>query len=75
MRKELADRIERLYREATGATHQRGAMKWIATLGRIHPQSISRIVSGAQPADRIEALLDAVDLGRRLGRKQKRGGG
>lgn len=70
----LAARIDRVFREATGATHRRGAGKWIAQLARIHPQSVSRIIAGSQPSDRIEAVLDAIELGRRLGRPRKRGG-
>jgi len=71
---DLANRIERTYREVTGATHRRGAGKWIATLARIHPMTVSRILAGAQPADRIEATLDAIDVGRALGSRQSKGG-
>jgi hypothetical protein len=70
-RNDLSRRIDRAYREATGATHKRGAGKWIAQLARLHPMTVSRILGGAQPPDRIEAVLDAIEHGRRLARAHR----
>ncbi len=69
-RTELAARIDAVFREATGAKHKRGAVKWIAKLARLHPMTVSRILAGSQQAERIEAVLDAIELGRRLGQKK-----
>ena len=74
-RDDLAARIDAIYREATGAEHQRGWNQWFAGLARVHPLTVSRAISGDRPPDRIEAILDAIELGRQLGpRKSKRGG-
>lgn len=71
-RTDLAARIDAAFREATGARHKRGAGQWIAKLARLHPMTVSRILAGAQRADRIEAVLDGIEHGRQLG--QKKGG-
>jgi len=63
-REDLAARIEAVYRHATGAAHRRGANKWIAGLARMHPLSVSRVLAGRQSADRLEAILDAIEVGR-----------
>lgn len=69
----LADRLERAFQEATGATTSRGARAWIARLARLDPRSVSRMLAGELPADRIEATLDAIEVGR-LARAREKGG-
>src|SRR5688500_8090271 len=68
-RPDLREQIDSLYLEATGATSRYGANEWVARLARVHPTSISRVLSGAQDADRIEAILAAIEVGRALGRR------
>lgn len=67
-RADLARRVEQVFMEMTGAETPRGARAWIADLARITPVSVSRILAGDQPADRIEAALDAIEAGRRFAR-------
>lgn len=61
----LARRVERAYMETTGSRTPRGARAWVGRLARIHPVSVSRMLGGDLPADRIEAVLDALETGRR----------
>lgn len=66
--KVLRERVENLYREATGASSGHGAYAWIANVGRVSTVSVSRMLSGDQPADRLESILAAVEVGHQLGR-------
>jgi len=69
----ITDRLEQAFRATTGATTSRGARAWIARLARLDPTSVSRMLRGELPPDRIEATLDAIDAGRRA--VQERVGG
>jgi hypothetical protein len=60
---ELAERVEQAFMSTTGETSRRGARTWISRLARLHPRSVSRILAGDLPSDRIEAVLDALDAG------------
>lgn len=66
----LGTRLEKAFREVTGARTGRGARAWIARLARLDPRSVSRMLSREIPADRIEATLDAIELGRMQAREQ-----
>jgi hypothetical protein len=69
-RKDLRKRVERLHREATGATDGRGAVKWIADLGGVSSVSVSRMLTGDQEPDRLESILGLIEFGRSLGRRE-----
>ena len=62
---DLTQRLEEAYRRTTGAATPRGARAWVARLARLDKRSVSRMLGGQIPADRIEATLDAIEAGRR----------
>lgn len=66
----LADRIERAYIETTGSRTGWGARAWIARLARLDSRSVSRMLAGELPPDRIEATLDALAEGRRAAERE-----
>ena len=66
----LVKRLEDAFRRTTGAPTARGARAWIARLARLDPRSVSRMLAGEIPADRIEATLDAIKAGREALRRE-----
>jgi hypothetical protein len=68
---DLARRVERAYMRATGKAVPRGARAWIGRLARLDPRSVSRMLAGDLPPDRIEAILDAIEEGRRAAARKR----
>ena len=70
---ELARRLEDAFIRVTGSSSPRGARAWIAQLARLDKRSVSRMLAGEIPADRIESTLDAIAAGREAFRRERYG--